>query len=432
MRWMLIVFVAVLASAQTPDGGQGQGAGGGTGAVNVRTQLAGPITSMAIDISSLGLDAASQNSLLVECYSGTGFSGGAVTGNLTLVTKAAPFLTVRSLASVTANFSSASNVVCVANSNGGAGPAGPAGAAGATGATGAAGPQGPAGATGSTGPQGASGPTGATGATGPSGPTGPAGGTFPFTLSASNPAGLCRAPALHGNSSTAHMFFCVDGTGTAADGTWSPLAELFIGTAALASCAIEGQFYYRSPTKELFICDGAALNRVSSNSGTQSWSSALNFGTLIDSQCADQTFTATGLTVGTPLVVVPPAAVGAVEFDAWASAADTAKVRACYASGPDLAASGTFSVQVANGYLSASSALDFGNIIPGGYDTRTITVAGATTSMGARATPPAALAAQLRVSARVTAADTVTVTITNLSEQDIDPSSGNFIATVIQ
>lgn len=162
------------------------------------------------------------------------------------------------------------------------------------------------------------------------------------------------------------------------------------------------------------------------------WTSTLNFGTLIDSQCADQTFAASGLAVGTPLVVIPPAGVGSADFDAWASAAGTAKVRACFSDGQDTAVSGSFTVQAASGYLSASGALDFPNIIAGGFQSLTLTVAGATTSMGAAATPPAALAGQLRVSASVTAANTVTITLENLSDQDIDPASGTFLATVIQ
>lgn len=121
---------------------------------NVLVQAAGPITSLAMDVTSLNLSTATQNTLLVQCWSGTGFSSGSVTGTLSPITITS--LNPRSLTSVTANFTSTSNVACIANSNGGVGPTGATGPTGPTGPAGATGPQGPAGANGANGTNGLS------------------------------------------------------------------------------------------------------------------------------------------------------------------------------------------------------------------------------------------------------------------------------------
>ena len=98
---------------------------GGSGAANVQANIAGPAaTSGAIDISSLNLSADTLNSLVVACYTGTGFAGGKVTGDLTPL---ACSITARSTAAVTVTFANNANVLVVLNSNGGAGPQGPSG-----------------------------------------------------------------------------------------------------------------------------------------------------------------------------------------------------------------------------------------------------------------------------------------------------------------
>lgn len=133
------------------------------GAANIQANIAGPdTTSGAIGITGLALTAATLNSLGAFCYTGTGFAGGLVTGNLTQLACA---ITTRSTSSVTVTFANSSNVLVVLNATG----LGATGAAGPTGPSGTAGPTGPAGATG------AAGPTGPSGNAGPTGPTGPAG-----------------------------------------------------------------------------------------------------------------------------------------------------------------------------------------------------------------------------------------------------------------
>lgn len=122
---------------------------------NIAANIAGPATtSGAIDITSFALTSGTLNSIIAGCFTGTGFSGGLVTGNLTPLTCS---VTSRTTSAVTVTFASNSNVLVVLNSNGGAGPAGPTGPQGSTGATGATGAQGPAGAMGATGAQGPAG-----------------------------------------------------------------------------------------------------------------------------------------------------------------------------------------------------------------------------------------------------------------------------------
>lgn len=261
----------------------------------VQQEAAGPILSMVIDISSLGLDSATLGSLSVSCDSGTGFSGGHVTGDLSPITQRIPFLTDRTTSAVTANFSRLrTNVVCRA---------------------------------------------------------------------------------------------------------------------------------------------GVAGSGSGGGSGTSSWTSgALNFGTIIDFSCVDQTFTASGLVTNTPLLVVPYSGIGSVAVTAWASATNTANVRVCNSSGADVTVSGVFVVREisAGATLTGSGTLNFSNIIAGGTASLTLSITGATTAMGSVVSPPAALEAGILVTSRVTASNTLTVIATNLSDADIDPASGTYSGVLIQ
>jgi len=117
----LSVIGAVSLLAQLPLPGGGVGGGVGVGAANVTATAAGPVTSLAITITSLNLTTIDTG--LIQCWSGTSTRSPIAITNFT-TTGSSPITTV------TPTFSSSSNVTCVVNSNGGAG------AAGATGATG--------------------------------------------------------------------------------------------------------------------------------------------------------------------------------------------------------------------------------------------------------------------------------------------------------
>jgi hypothetical protein len=182
------------------------------------------------------------------------------------------------------------------------------------------------------------------------------------------------------------------------------------------------------------VSAGSACGSGSGGTAVGEWSSTIDFTNILDFSCVENTFTATGLTTGTPLLLVTPAAINALLIGrAWASAADTAKVQLCNTGGPDVdPASASFTVKAARGYLNAASTIDFASICAGCTLSNTITVTGATTAFGAVASPPAAFNAGLLVSASVTAANTVTIYVSNLTEADIDPASGSFTAMVFQ
>lgn len=101
----------------------------------------------------------------------------------------------------------------------------------------------------------------------------------------------------------------------------------------------------------------------------------------------------------------------------------------------NLTASGTLQVGggtiVAN-ILSATATLDFPSIATNDTHTLTITVTGAVAGDAVFLGVPAGLDAGLIFCASVTAADTVTVRMHNLSGGSVDPASGTFRATVMR
>ncbi len=130
----------------------------GQGLPNVTATSSGAVTSLTLNTSTLRV--ANTQSMLVQCWTGTTTFAPVAITSLNPVTVSGGIVTV-----VTPNFSSTSNVYCVASSNSGAGPTGSTGPTGPTGAASTvAGPTGP------TGPQGVQGIQGATGPTGPSSP----------------------------------------------------------------------------------------------------------------------------------------------------------------------------------------------------------------------------------------------------------------------
>jgi hypothetical protein len=163
------------------------------------------------------------------------------------------------------------------------------------------------------------------------------------------------------------------------------------------------------------------------------WSSTLDFPSIVDLGCGDLTFTATDAPSGLPLIVVPPAIGAGIQVNAWVSASNTVKVRVCNFSGADAdLGSATFTVKTARGFLSGSDTIDFGSICAGCTLTSNVTRTGATTAMAALVHPPAALSTGLFVSARVSASNTITISLFNATEADLDPASGSFTASAVQ
>jgi hypothetical protein len=80
--------------------------------------------------------------------------------------------------------------------------------------------------------------------------------------------------------------------------------------------------------------------------------------------------------------------------------------------------------------LSATAVLDFGSIAPAGQAELTIGVTGAAAGDSVQLGRPAALAAGLIVTGRVSAAGTVTVRASNITAGAIDPASATYRATI--
>ncbi|RCG31981.1 hypothetical protein DQ384_05415 [Sphaerisporangium album] len=82
--------------------------------------------------------------------------------------------------------------------------------------------------------------------------------------------------------------------------------------------------------------------------------------------------------------------------------------------------------------LTGTATLDFPSIAAGTTAELTITVTGAVVGNPVALAPPATLTAGLIASGRVTAANTVTVRMANVTSGAIDPASATWGAAVIQ
>lgn len=82
--------------------------------------------------------------------------------------------------------------------------------------------------------------------------------------------------------------------------------------------------------------------------------------------------------------------------------------------------------------LSAVATLDFPSVVANGQAELTISVTGSVVGDSVHLGRPSGLEAGLVATARVTAADTVTVRVSNLTGSAIDPTSANYRATVLR
>jgi hypothetical protein len=175
---------------------------------------------------------------------------------------------------------------------------------------------------------------------------------------------------------------------------------------------------------------GAACGSGSGGGGL-SGSSAIDFASLPDGGCLNNTFTITGLTAGQAISIGLPSSISSgILGTAIASATDTATIRLCNFSGSavDLA-SLTYSANAPTA-ISASATINFGSIGDGICSTNTLTLTGA--AAGTRVTPgwPAALESGLIGTMLATATDTITVRLCNWSGTALDPASATFSAAI--
>jgi len=166
--------------------------------------------------------------------------------------------------------------------------------------------------------------------------------------------------------------------------------------------------------------------------GGLSGASAIDFASIGDGSCLENTFTLTGLAAGDVLSIGLPSTISSgILATGIASATDTAKIRLCNLSGAavDLA-SLTYSVTRPTA-ISASSAINFGSIGDGLCASDTFTLTGA--AAGTRITPgyPAALESGLQGTMAATATDTIQVRLCNFSGAAVDPASGTFSAAIL-
>jgi hypothetical protein len=215
------------------------------------------------------------------------------------------------------------------------------------------------------------------------------------------------------------------------------------GTSVPGSCSAYGELFFETDLGtglKMYYCNGSTYEQIQGTGGggggstVGAWSGTVNIGNLVDGACGEATFTATGVLAGAMLAPGWPSGLEAGLLPSMiASAADTIKVRLCNLSGAEVdPASATFTAQLAQGYLNASASINFGSINDAACATNTLTVTGAAT--GDKVSPgwPSGLETGLVGSMRVTAADTVTIQLCNLSGSSVDPASATFAAAVIK
>ena len=171
-------------------------------------------------------------------------------------------------------------------------------------------------------------------------------------------------------------------------------------------------------------------------SATGEYSGTVNLGAIPDMACLESTFTATGATTSMIVELSLPAAweTGLVA-NAWISAADTAKLRACNLSGASVdPASATFKVKSLGslGLLTGSGTINFGSVPDGSCLASTLSVTGAATGDHVSAGWPTALETGLIGSMFVSSADTVAVRLCNFSGAAVDPASATFKAAIVK
>jgi len=204
------------------------------------------------------------------------------------------------------------------------------------------------------------------------------------------------------------------------------------------TCAV-GTKYFNTTTGKDYTCP--VLNTWvefggSGGGGVTTYSGAINFGSVPDLGCIESNITATGITTGAQLASAWPSGLEAgLVPSARASAADTISVRICNFSGAAVdPANATYTITdvTGYGYLSGSGSINFGDINDGSCATNTLTITGAATGNKLAPTWPAALEAGLVPSIRISAADTATITLCNVSGSLVNPAAGTFGASVIK
>ncbi len=180
---------------------------------------------------------------------------------------------------------------------------------------------------------------------------------------------------------------------------------------------------------------GLACGSGGGGSTTGLYSGTVNFTSIPDGACQNQTISAIGATTGMSLAFAVPSSIDAgLSLIAFVSAADTITFRACNFSGAAVdPASATFAARNVDslGYFTGSATINPSSLADGACATAgTITVTGASTGDNVAAGWPSTLDAGVIGIMYVSAADTVTVRICNWSGASVDVASSTFKAGI--
>lgn len=180
---------------------------------------------------------------------------------------------------------------------------------------------------------------------------------------------------------------------------------------------------------------GLACGSGGGGSTSGLYSGTVNFTSIADGSCQNQTISATGATTGMSLAFAVPSSIDAgLSIIAFVSAADTITFRACNFSGAAVdPASATFAARNVDslGYFTGSATINPSSLADGACATAgTITVTGASTGDNVAAGWPSTLDAGVIGIMYVSAADTVTVRICNWSGASVDVASSTFKAGI--
>jgi hypothetical protein len=179
---------------------------------------------------------------------------------------------------------------------------------------------------------------------------------------------------------------------------------------------------------------GQACGTGGGASVTGLYSAAIDFPSIADGSCNQQTFAATGATTGSAYALSLPSSLDTgLVGTAFASAVDTIAVRVCNFSGAAVdPASLTYKVRSldALGYLTASATIDFASLSDGVCGSNTLTVTGAATGDNVAPGWPSGLESGLVGAMYVSSANTVTVRLCNWSGASLDPASATFKAGI--
>lgn len=197
-----------------------------------------------------------------------------------------------------------------------------------------------------------------------------------------------------------------------------------------------GRDYATDQTNGTFYHCPGAWSQIAGGGGSSSvtglYSAPLDFAELCDGCTAELSYTATGLAAGQPVAAGPPDLPAGVLASPIAKA-DQVTWRLTNVSGaPVNLASATWAVRDLGtlGYLTASGTIDYAELCDGCGLTQTLTLNGAAAGDRVALGLPAAIEAGIQATAWVSAANTISIRLSNFSGAPVNPASATFSAAI--